>query len=97
MNKLKAQIIITQQLEIEIPMNKIDTLLKGFREIIDEYGDEPEMFEHIAYNVAINGSEFVEGIGKVKVNGIGNSDISVEYKRSDIEMETFWLEPENWK
>jgi len=85
---MKVEVEIRQFVEIEIPDDRINSLIEGYNAIIDEYGDEYDIMEHIAFNVAINQTDFVEGIGPISKNGCGKSDIKVTYNRSNIEMDS---------
>ena len=91
---MKKKVIITQEVIVDIPDNKLDDTLAGYKEIIDANGSTVDLFTHIAYNYAINCAVFVDGIGDIKtigdlsVYGKPESKISVERDRDLIDMET---------
>lgn len=77
---------VIKEYEVNIPDENLKKHLKDFREVVDPFGSEVDLFYHVAWNVS-NGSTFVEGIGRVMEDGHDfHSDVD-ECKATDINCE----------
>jgi hypothetical protein len=66
-----------------IPEDKIEEVIKDYRECINSTADIEEIYEHIAHNYCVNSSyDFIEGIGNLHESGI-----TVEIIDQDLEIE----------
>lgn len=83
---MKKIILVTQEIEVTIPDDKIDEYMAGFNDIISDTDDVNELLNHIAWSVSM-GFSFVEGVGRVRVDGVdeGYGDDN-EFKALDIEV-----------
>ena len=55
---------IIKEVVVTIPDDKLDSMLKDYKEIINETATIDEMFEHIGWSIGTSESSFVEGCGE---------------------------------
>ena len=87
---MKKKVTITQEVVVDIPDSKVDDVESAYTQIIDECGTLDDVFEHIAYNYAINCAYAVEAVGPITdiPSHHAKDEIVVKRDRGLIEMET---------
>ncbi|MDO6383356.1 hypothetical protein [Leptospira santarosai] len=86
MQKL-VTITITHTAEVTIPDNIIPELLNDYRDTINEVSNESTLFKTAAMGYCVDGeSEFIEGIGNLKEQGIEivRTDTSYDFDLEDL-------------
>ncbi|WP_032919370.1 hypothetical protein [Leptospira santarosai] len=86
MKKL-VTITITHTAEVTIPNNIIPELLNDYRDTINEVSNESTLFKTAAMGYCLDGeSEFIEGIGNLKEQGIEivRTDTSYDFDLEDL-------------
>ncbi|WP_032918466.1 hypothetical protein [Leptospira santarosai] len=86
MQKL-VTITITHTAEVTIPDNIIPELLNDYRDTINEVSNEDTLFQTAAMGYCVDGeSEFIEGIGNLKEQGIEivKTNTNYEFDSEDL-------------
>ncbi|WP_032917299.1 hypothetical protein [Leptospira santarosai] len=86
MKKL-VTITITHTAEVTIPDNIIPELLNDYRDTINEVSNEDTLFQTAAMGYCVDGeSEFIEGVGNLKEQGIEivRTDTSYEFDVEEL-------------
>jgi len=65
---MKKHFEIRQYVEIEISDEKLEQILKDYRECIYSEAEIEDIFKQIAYHEAVLNSDFCEGIGEKGVD-----------------------------
>ena len=85
---MKKRVTVSIDVDIEMPIDRAKACLESYQAIIERDGSVNSMFEHIAFNVAINGQEeFIEGIGVVSWIKKRESPVVVNLDRDSVEFE----------
>lgn len=66
---------------LRIDYDEVDKFLGDFQTLIDDEGEQHEMFRHIVYNYLQGERDFIDGIGKLTETSI---DIDVDLDEPDI-------------
>ncbi len=75
---------------LRIDYDEVDKFLGDFQTLIDDCGEQHDMFKHIIYNYLQGERNFIEGIGKLTETSI---DIDLDEPDIDIvdeEIENSW-------
>ena len=68
------EVEVKKLIVLDIPDERRKEMLESYKNIIQKDGEESDMIEHIAYNIA-EGRTFVEGIGEL-------SDLDINFSTS---------------